>query len=45
MKNYNCSPKQYRNRMVKDDSVSSPDSIETKLSKKEALEIMKNRFE
>lgn len=44
MKNYNCSPKQYRNRVVKDDSVSSPDSIETKLSKKEALEIMKNRF-
>lgn len=44
MKNYNCSPKQYRNMKVKDGAVSSPDSIETKLSKKEALEIMKSRF-
>lgn len=44
MKNFNCSPKQYRNLVVRNVSVSSPDSIETKLSKQEALEIMKNRY-
>lgn len=42
MKNNNCSPKQYRNMVAKDSAASSPDSIETKLSKQEALEIMKS---
>lgn len=41
VKNFNCSPKQYRNLVVKDNFVSSPDSIETKLSKQEALESLK----
>lgn len=45
MKNFNCSPKQYRNLVVKDHSLSSPDSIETKLSTQDALDAMKNLFE
>lgn len=44
MKKSSCSPKQYRGLTITKASVSSRDSIETKLSRKEALEILESYY-
>lgn len=44
IKNDRCSPKQYRNLIMKNESLPSPGSIETKLSRLEALEILNSSY-
>ncbi|WP_099467182.1 helix-turn-helix transcriptional regulator [Konateibacter massiliensis] len=44
MKHYECSPKQYRSLSVQEGAVAAPDSIETKLFRQEALEMIRDKM-